>query len=91
MNLPTEARWHAHDVVKDEANAAVPSMEQIRDLALRQPGTPVLSVYVRTDPRDWNGRSGSSDPSLPEQSGLRGPRLLPSSESGPLWALTSHA
>lgn len=28
------------------------SMDQIRGLALRRPGTPVLSVYVRTDPRD---------------------------------------
>jgi hypothetical protein len=28
------------------------SMDQIRDLALARPGTPVLSVYVRTDPRD---------------------------------------
>jgi hypothetical protein len=28
------------------------SMDRIRDLALRRPGTPVLSVYVRTDPRD---------------------------------------
>lgn len=27
-------------------------MDLIRDLALRRPGTPVLSVYVRTDPRD---------------------------------------
>lgn len=29
-----------------------PSMDLIRDLAVRRPGTPVLSVYVRTDPRD---------------------------------------
>jgi hypothetical protein len=28
------------------------SMDLILDLALRRPGTPVLSVYVRTDPRD---------------------------------------
>jgi hypothetical protein len=28
------------------------SMDLIRDLAVRRPGTPVLSVYVRTDPRD---------------------------------------
>lgn len=28
------------------------SMDQIRDLALRRSGAPVLSVYVRTDPRD---------------------------------------
>lgn len=28
------------------------SMDLIRDLALKRPGTPVLSVYVRTDPRD---------------------------------------
>jgi hypothetical protein len=27
-------------------------MDLIRDLAVRRPGTPVLSVYVRTDPRD---------------------------------------
>lgn len=27
-------------------------MDTIRDLALKRPGTPVLSVYVRTDPRD---------------------------------------
>jgi hypothetical protein len=29
-----------------------PSMDLIRDLAVRRPGTPVLSVYLRTDPRD---------------------------------------
>lgn len=28
------------------------STESVRDLAVHQPGTPVLSVYVRTDPRD---------------------------------------
>ncbi|HEU5389341.1 MAG TPA: hypothetical protein VFV73_25925, partial [Streptosporangiaceae bacterium] len=28
------------------------SIDLIRDLALARPGTPVLSVYVRTDPRD---------------------------------------
>lgn len=28
------------------------SMDLIRDLAVRRPGPPVLSVYVRTDPRD---------------------------------------
>jgi hypothetical protein len=28
------------------------SRDLIRELALRRPGTPVLSVYVRTDPRD---------------------------------------
>jgi Bacterial archaeo-eukaryotic release factor family 10 len=28
------------------------SIDLIRELALRRPGTPVLSVYVRTDPRD---------------------------------------
>ena len=30
----------------------IPSADLIRDLALRRPGAPVLSVYVRTDPRD---------------------------------------
>jgi hypothetical protein len=30
----------------------MPSMDLIRELAVRRPGTPVLSVYVRTDPRD---------------------------------------
>jgi Bacterial archaeo-eukaryotic release factor family 10 len=30
----------------------IPSMDLIRDLAVRRPGAPVLSVYVRTDPRD---------------------------------------
>ena len=35
-----------------ETDAATLWMDQIRDLALRRPGTPVLSVYVRTDPRD---------------------------------------
>ncbi|HEU5389752.1 MAG TPA: VLRF1 family aeRF1-type release factor [Streptosporangiaceae bacterium] len=35
-----------------ETDAVTLSMELIRDLALRRPGTPVLSVYVRTDPRD---------------------------------------
>jgi hypothetical protein len=28
------------------------SVELIRELAVRRPGVPVLSVYVRTDPRD---------------------------------------
>ena len=30
----------------------IPSADLIRDLAVRRPGAPVLSVYVRTDPRD---------------------------------------
>jgi hypothetical protein len=32
--------------------AVTPSTELIRNLAVRRPGTPALSVYVRTDPRD---------------------------------------
>lgn len=36
----------------NETDAAPLCMDQIRDLALRRPGTPVLSLYVRTDPRD---------------------------------------
>jgi hypothetical protein len=51
MNLPTEMRWRARSAVKEPA-AVMLSMGLIRDLALRRPGTPVLSVYVRTDPRD---------------------------------------
>ena len=51
MNTSTEMRERARDAVK-ETGAAPLSMDLIRDLALRRPGTPVLSVYVRTDPRD---------------------------------------
>ncbi|MGH3246203.1 MAG: VLRF1 family aeRF1-type release factor [Trebonia sp.] len=36
----------------DQTEATTLSMDQIRDLALKRPGPPVLSVYVRTDPRD---------------------------------------
>lgn len=49
MDLLTGIR--ARDVASD-TDAAPLSMDQIRDLALRRPGTPVLSLYVRTDPRD---------------------------------------
>ena len=35
-----------------DIDAAPLCMDQIRDLALWRPGTPVLSLYVRTDPRD---------------------------------------
>jgi hypothetical protein len=48
MDLLTGTRG----AVDKEADAVTLSMELIRDLALRRPGTPVLSVYVRTDPRD---------------------------------------
>ena len=48
MDLLTGARG----AVDKETDAVTLSMELIRDLALRRPGTPVLSVYVRTDPRD---------------------------------------
>jgi hypothetical protein len=48
MDLLTGTRG----AVDEEADAVTLSMELIRDLALRRPGTPVLSVYVRTDPRD---------------------------------------
>ncbi len=51
MDLLTGTRWHADSAV-NETHAMSLSMDQIRDLALRRPGTPVLSVYVRTDPRD---------------------------------------
>ena len=51
MNLSTETRWRARGPA-NETGAAMLSMDQIRDLALRRPGTPVLSIYVRTDPRD---------------------------------------
>jgi len=52
MDLSTETRWRARGMVKNQANVVTLSMDQIRDLAMRQPGTPVLSLYVRTDPRD---------------------------------------
>lgn len=52
MDLSAQTRWRARDVVGNEANAVVFSVDLIRDLALRCPDTPVLSVYVRTDPRD---------------------------------------
>ena len=52
MDLLTGTRSRAHDAMKKETDTATLSMDQIRDLALRRPGTPVLSVYVRTDPRD---------------------------------------
>jgi hypothetical protein len=48
MDLLTGTRG----AVDKETDAVTLSMELIRDLALRRPGTPVLSVYVRTDPRD---------------------------------------
>jgi hypothetical protein len=48
MDLLTGTRG----AVDKEADAVTLSMELIRDLALRRPGTPVLSVYVQTDPRD---------------------------------------
>jgi hypothetical protein len=51
MNLPAEQRRRAHGPVRDP-RPGVLSMDQIRDLALRRPGTPVLSVYVRIDPHD---------------------------------------
>ena len=43
----TRARGSAN-----KTDAAPLCMDQIRGLALRRPGTPVLSLYVRTDPRD---------------------------------------
>jgi hypothetical protein len=52
MDLLTGTRSRTRDAVKKETGAITLSMDQIRDLALRRPGTPVLSVYVRTDPRD---------------------------------------
>lgn len=51
MNLPAEQRRYAHGTVRDTCSGTL-SMDQIRDLALRRPGTPVLSVYVRIDPHD---------------------------------------
>ena len=51
MDLLTGIRARARDAASD-TDAAPLSMDQIRDLALRRPGTPVLSLYVRTDPRD---------------------------------------
>ena len=51
MSTSTEMRERARGAAK-ETGAAPLSMDLIRDLALRRPGTPVLSVYVRTDPRD---------------------------------------
>jgi hypothetical protein len=51
MNLSTATPQRARSTVK-EPGAVTLSVDLIRDLALRRPGTPVLSVYVRTDPRD---------------------------------------
>lgn len=51
MNLSTEMPGRAPSAVKEPGTVML-SMDLIRDLALRRPGTPVLSVYVRTDPRD---------------------------------------
>jgi hypothetical protein len=51
MDLLAGTRQRARGAVK-ETDAVTLSMDQIRDLALRRPGTPALSVYVRTDPRD---------------------------------------
>ena len=48
MDLLTGTRG----AVDKETDVVTLLMELIRDLALRRPGTPVLSVYVRTDPRD---------------------------------------
>ena len=52
MNVGTEARGRGRGAVKEEADSVTLSVDLIRDLALRRPGTPVLSVYLRTDPRD---------------------------------------
>jgi len=30
----------------------IPSMEMVRELATLEPGVPVLSLHIRTDPRD---------------------------------------
>ena len=51
MNSPTEQRRRARGMVKEPGTATL-SMDEIRELALRRPGTPVLSVYVRIDPHD---------------------------------------
>jgi peptide subunit release factor 1 (eRF1) len=51
MDLLTGTRSRARGAA-NETDAAPLCMDQIRDLALRRPGTPVLSLYVRTDPRD---------------------------------------
>ena len=51
MNPSAEMLGRAHGAV-NEADDVPLSMNQIRDLALRRPGTPVLSLYLRTDPRD---------------------------------------
>lgn len=51
MNPPTEQRRRARGLVKEPSTVTL-SMDEIRELALRRPGTPVLSVYVRIDPRD---------------------------------------
>lgn len=51
MDLASEQRRHARGPA-EETGAVTLSMDQIRDLAMRRPGTPVLSIYVRIDPHD---------------------------------------
>ena len=49
------------------------SMDLIRDLAVRRPGTPVvLSVYVRTDPRDPANTAAVPGWLVELRNGLRG-------------------
>ena len=52
FRLPARAVGRRLPVHPELGVAVIPSMDVIRDLAMRRPGTPVLSVYVRTDPRD---------------------------------------
>lgn len=51
MDIPTEMRWRARSAATG-TDATTLSIDRIPDLALWRPGTPVLSVYVRNDPRD---------------------------------------
>ena len=59
MNPSTKMRGRARDAA-NETDAAPLCMDQIRDLALRRPGTPVLSLYVRTE-STRSGQHGGHD------------------------------
>src|SRR5690242_3023156 len=47
------------------------SADLIRDLATRAPGTPVLSIYARTDPRDPANRAAVPGWLVEVRNGLR--------------------
>jgi hypothetical protein len=49
----------------------IASVESLRELAIVQPGVPVLSVHVRTDPRDPANTAGTPKWLVELRNGLR--------------------